>query len=101
MGLVQLHRLEQRACSGSASGKRQPVDRIGKTVAPHAMSASELMYFFGAPLAHVVSYEDHLRTSRCEKTIRVVTRSRRAPDFYAQIAPSPYPVMTPGGRDEH
>ena len=50
------------------------------------MNASELMYFFGAPLAHVVDYENHLRASRCEKTIREMTRGRRTPGFPAPLA---------------
>jgi hypothetical protein len=50
------------------------------------MNASELMYFFGAPLAHVVDYEDHLRANRSEKTIREMTRGRRTPGFPAQLA---------------
>jgi len=31
------------------------------------MSASELMYFDGQPLAHVVAFEDHLRARRIAK----------------------------------
>ena len=55
---------------------------------PEAMSASELMFFFGAPLAHVVDYEQHERASRQEKAVRVLARSRRAPDFGASAEPA-------------
>lgn len=34
------------------------------------MLAAELMYFEGAPLAHVVAYEDHLRQRRIEQRLR-------------------------------
>jgi hypothetical protein len=62
-----------------------PVDRR----LAQAMNASELMYFFGAPLAHVVDYEDCLRAARCDKTVREVTRSGRAARFYADVAIPP------------
>ena len=60
-----------------------------------AMSASELMYFFGAPLAHIVEYQDRLRSTRCEKSFRAAARSRRACDFAAQLAVA---ASTPAAR---
>ena len=51
-----------------------------------AMNASELMFFLGAPLAHVVDYENRLRASRCEKVVREVARSCRALHLHAQCA---------------
>ena len=67
-----------------------------------AMSASELMYFFGAPLAHIVEYQDRLRTTRCEKSLRLVARSRRACGFAAQLAmaASTLAIPRPGGADD-
>jgi len=64
------------------------------------MNASELMYFFGAPLAHVVDYENELRASRCERTIREMTRGRRALGFPAQLTAGAGPpeAADAGGR---
>jgi len=53
------------------------------TLCPEAMNASELMFFFGAPLAHVVDYEEHERAVRQEKASRVLARSRRTLDLAA------------------
>jgi hypothetical protein len=36
---------------------------------PTLMTSSELMFFFGAPLAHVVQYEERLRTRRLWKPL--------------------------------
>ena len=59
---------------------------------PEDMNASELMFFFGAPLAHVVRYESHLREMRHTKTVRHLARTRKARDFtsgMATLAPAP------------
>jgi len=53
----------------------------GKTLRPEQLNASEQMFFFGAPLAHVVRYEEHLKAMRHEKAARVAARSRRAPEL--------------------
>ena len=71
-----------RSCSGAPA----------RIPASQPMNASELMYFFGAPLAHVVDYEDHLRAGRCEKTIREMTRGRRILGF-------PAALVLPGSAD--
>ena len=80
MELVQLCRPEQNADSSSLN-LALPAREADGRLAPQAMNASELMYYYGAPLAHVVEYEDRLRMSRCEKIVRVGTRNRRAPLF--------------------
>jgi hypothetical protein len=41
------------------------------------MTASEQMYFFGAPLAHVVLYEEVRRTSQRQRQLREAVRQRR------------------------
>lgn len=82
MGIFQFFRLGQNADGGSDDPATLE-GSLDDTVAPEAMSASEQMYYFDAPLAHVVDYEDRLRMSRCEKTIRVVNRSRRPTHFAA------------------
>ena len=46
-----------------------PRDRGRRSSAP-ALNASEQMFFFGAPLAHVVQYEEHLRAGRQERAFR-------------------------------
>ena len=71
----------------------------GRTSASQPMNASELMYFFGAPLAHVVDYENHLRASRCEKTFREMTRGRRALGFPAPFASPARPPDTADAGD--
>lgn len=41
------------------------------------MTAAELMFFFGAPLAHVVQYEEQLKELRRDQAARRMTRVRR------------------------
>ena len=57
-----------------------PVERL----LGQAMNASELVFFLGAPLAHVVDYENRLRANRCEKVVREVARSCRALHLHAE-----------------
>ena len=61
-----------------------PRDRTGP--AAQALNASEQMFFFGAPLAHVVLYEEHLRAVRQEKAIRQLARTPRSFNFATQLA---------------
>ena len=61
-----------------------PRDRTG--LAAQALNASEQMFFFGAPLAHVVLYEEHLRAIRQEKAIRQQARTPRSFNFATQLA---------------
>ena len=42
------------------------------------MSAAEQMFFLGAPLAHVVQYEEGLRADRQERDLRRLARLRTA-----------------------
>jgi hypothetical protein len=42
---------------------RQPGHRDGE-FAPEMMTAPEQMFFLGAPLAHVLAYEEHLKSLR-------------------------------------
>jgi hypothetical protein len=75
-----------------------PLSRpLGSSPACQPMNASEQMYFFGAPLAHVVDYENHLRASRCEKTIREISRGRRALGFPLPLALPALPENTDAG----
>ena len=53
---------------------------------PDEMNASEQMFFYGAPLAHVVCYEEHLRTLRAEKAARDLLRGQRSLGAAAQLA---------------
>jgi hypothetical protein len=56
------------------------------------MNAAEQMFFFGAPLAHVVQYEEHLRSSRQEQAARRMMRGRGPLNFgreLAALAPKP------------
>jgi hypothetical protein len=52
------------------------------------LNASEQMFFFGAPLAHVVCYEEHLRQQRVERLARDSLRARRPIHFQAEAASS-------------
>jgi hypothetical protein len=70
----------------------------GRPVKPEEMNASELMFFFGAPLSHVVRYEDHLRAARAEKLARGAMRSRRSFDFVSEMA-GPRSVGRSGNHD--
>jgi hypothetical protein len=67
----------------------------GRPVRAAEMNASELMFFFGAPLSHVVRYEDHLRAARAEKLARGAMRSRRPFDLVKEMTGSPA-VAQPG-----
>ena len=42
----------------------------------HTMTASEQTFFLGAPLSHVVAYEEHRRASRLEMARRNMSRRR-------------------------
>lgn len=46
-----------------------------------AMTASEQMFFLGSPLAHVVRYEDELRTERLER----IANARQARRILADL----------------
>ena len=76
--------------------QQPPATTLDRAPASQPMNASELMYFFGAPLAHVVDYENHLRASRCEKTFREMTRGRRPIGFLAPLAS---PACPPNNAD--
>lgn len=57
---------------------------------PKSAPACELMFFCGAPFAHVVQYEDHLRSKRKDQESRVLLRSqppRRWRGFADMILP--------------
>lgn len=61
-----------------------------------AASASEQMFFWGAPLAHVVSYEEHLKSRRVEDRLRLAAISARrrghpVPSLGAQAADAETP----------
>jgi hypothetical protein len=51
--------------------------RISSKPWTRLMTASEQMYFFGAPLAHVVLYEEVRRTSQRQRQLREAVRQRR------------------------
>jgi hypothetical protein len=67
--------------------------RQGEALRPEAMSASELMFFFGAPVAHVVDYEEHQRASRRDKAVRALARSRRTFDRPELAPPERLPSL--------
>lgn len=50
------------------------------------MNAAEQMFFFGAPLAHVVEYEENLKETRREQAARRLARARGPHDFARQLA---------------
>ena len=43
---------------------------------PETMTAAEQMFFVGAPLAHVVQYEEHLKATRRDQAGRRHVRAR-------------------------
>ena len=50
--------------------------RTARILAAETMTAAELMFFFGAPLAHVVEYEENLKAVRREQAARRLARAR-------------------------
>jgi hypothetical protein len=51
------------------------VDQPVRSGLPVRMTTSEQMYFLGAPLAHVLAYEEVMRTRRQRaEVVRVLTR---------------------------
>lgn len=81
MNSLKLCRTSRRAGQNSWSLVIPPHDPPGQPLDPDTMNASELMFFFGAPLAHVVQYEDHLKAVRNTRSSRPLGRCRRAPEF--------------------
>jgi hypothetical protein len=51
------------------------------------MTAAEQMFFFGAPLAHVVEYEEQLKVLRREQAARRLARARKPFDAIPGLAP--------------
>jgi hypothetical protein len=51
------------------------------------MTAAELMFFFGAPLAHVVKYEEHLNALRRDQAARRLARRRQPFQPFPSRAP--------------
>jgi hypothetical protein len=88
MDLVSSRDRERDSASLSPRPVRTQPGPIERKLA-QAMNASELMFFFGAPLAHVVDYEERLRANRCEKVVREVARSCRTLQLHAPIAMPP------------
>lgn len=65
------------------------------------MNAAEQMFFFGAPLAHIVGYEEHLREARREQAARRLARSRGPLAFTSQLAVlGAVPAAAPADRIE-
>ena len=98
MELLQHHRMDPVTGQYYPAPVSSRSGALNRALAVPAMNASELMYFFGAPLAHVVDYENHLRASRCEKTFREMTRGRRALGFPEPLTASPPRTVNAGGR---
>jgi len=88
MEMIPLCEPNKGAVSRSSGPGRAPIGPVERLLA-QAMNASELLYFFGAPLAHVVDYEERLRAARCEKTIREVARNCRTLHLHTHAAPPP------------
>jgi hypothetical protein len=55
-------------------GQQQPLTVSGNTLT--SAPACELMFFCGAPFAHVVQYEDHMRTKRKDHESRTLLRNQ-------------------------
>src|SRR5688500_13709563 len=60
--------------------------KYGRALGPEEMDVSELMCFYGAPLSHVVRYEEHLREQRAEKAARGLMRLPRSLSCAGQLA---------------
>ena len=57
---------------------RRPPERT-IALGPHTATASELMFFWDAPLAHVVQYEEELRLARRRSEAQRAVRSAARP----------------------
>ena len=77
MDMVQLRRPAPPARPYSWTVALSRPAQAGAPLGMEEMNASEQMFFFGAPLAHVVSYEEHLRQLRAERAARDLLRTRR------------------------
>ena len=53
---------------------------------PETMTAAEQMFFVGAPLAHVVQYEEHLKAMRRDQAGRRHARARGTLDLARELA---------------
>ena len=94
MELVSSREPEHGAASSAAPPALTVIGPIELMLAK-GMSASELTYFFGAPLAHVVEYENRLRAARSEKVVRAVARSCRTLHLHTCAA-----ALSPGDDDQ-
>jgi hypothetical protein len=50
--------------------------RVAGAIDPCTASASELMFFWDAPLAHVVDYEEHVVARRRQLEVKQISRRR-------------------------
>ena len=70
-----------------------------RSLQPGSMNAAEQMFFFGAPFAHIVAYEEHIRLTRREQAARRLARSRPPLGFVRQLAAvAPVPSSNTGPR---
>ena len=58
-----------------------------RSLRAETMDAAELMFFYGAPLAHVVEYGDHLKAMRREQAARRLARARKPFDPIPRLGP--------------
>ena len=87
MDIAELGRPQPKArerCWTVVLPRPQGADRFLRA---ETMNATELMFFFGAPLAHVIQYEEHLRESRREREFALARRTTRFIDPAAIAAP--------------
>lgn len=61
----------------------------------HTMTASEQMFFLGAPLAHVLTYEEHLKAMRRRPSQMRAGRLSRLIKCSAERFSAPVPVTLP------
>ena len=91
MGPLQLEAPEQQSECWASTGALAPPAASKAIDGGQPMSASEQMYYYGAPLGHVVQYEERLRNARCHKTIRELIRHR--PVRRAAMGPASLPTL--------
>jgi len=86
--------------------ERQPSGRVwtvafartlgrNRLLSAATMNAAEQMFFFDAPLAHVVHYEDQLRAARHEQATRRLARAR-GPHNLVRSLTEPLPLHAAG-----
>ena len=76
MDILELRRPQLKAVERSWTVALPRPHGRAHLLSAQTMSAAEQMFFFGAPLAHVVQYEERLKVMRQDHAARRLIRAR-------------------------